>query len=277
MRVPNIFHFVFLIDESFGIKEFSLVHYLAIKSAYELNQPDKIFFHCNHEPKSIWFEKIRPFIHINMIDPPKEILGNKLYHPAHQADVIRLEALLMHGGIYLDIDTICVKTLQPLRNCSFAIGKQYEVSLLPLRRRIKKSIRKLDFKHLQKPIRGLCNAVMLAEPKSFFIEKWHENYKSFRSKGRDDYWDEHSVVLPLQLAELYPESIEILDAEYFHYPLFDERGLRQLFQEKLRFDKAFVHHLWEAKSWEKYLSQLSIDKIKTIDTTYNLIARNFLS
>jgi hypothetical protein len=276
MRVPNIIHFIFGLNEDFGNKEFSLVHYLAIRSAYELNQPDKIYFHFRYEPRSIWFEMVRPFIHMNKVDPPKEILGNKLYHFAHQADIIRLEALLTHGGVYLDIDTISVKSLVPLRNYSFAIGKQYAYSSSPLRRRIKKSVTNLNLQYLKKPVRGLCNAVILSEPGSLFAAKWYDSYKTFRSGGVDEYWDEHSVIMPLKLAKEFPRTIQILDAEYFHYPLHDETGLKFLFEEKRVFPKAYIHHLWESKSWDKYLSHLSVEGISSIDTTYNLIARKYL-
>jgi hypothetical protein len=276
MKVPNIIHFVFGLKEDFGGKAFSLIHYLAIKSAYDLNNPDKIYFHCCYEPNTIWFEKLKPFIHINKVSPPDEVFGNKLYHFAHQADIIRLRTLLEYGGIYLDMDTISVKSLHPLRNYSFAIGKQYTATSSPLRKRIKKSIKKLNASYLNRPIRGLCNAVMLAEPNSFFVNKWYESYQTFRSKGYDEFWDEHSVLMPLQLANEYPDAISMLPAESFHFPLYDNLGLKLLFEEERIYPKAYIHHLWESESWEKYLSRLNIEDINIRNTTYNILARRFL-
>jgi len=37
--IPNIFHFCYGFTKDFGGKPFSLVHYLALKSAYEINRP----------------------------------------------------------------------------------------------------------------------------------------------------------------------------------------------------------------------------------------------
>ena len=48
--IPNIIHFIYGLDPSFGGKPFMLFHYLAIKSAYEVNKPDKIYFVYAYEP-----------------------------------------------------------------------------------------------------------------------------------------------------------------------------------------------------------------------------------
>lgn len=36
-------------------------------------------------------------------------------HTAHKADVIRMEALLTYGGIYLDFDVLVVRAVPPNR------------------------------------------------------------------------------------------------------------------------------------------------------------------
>ena len=35
---------------------------------------------------------------------------------------------------------------------------------------------------------------MLAKPRSAFLHRWLEQYKSFRSKGSDEFWPEHGSV-----------------------------------------------------------------------------------
>jgi hypothetical protein len=52
-------------------------------------------------------------------------------------------------------------------------------------------------------------------------------------------------------------------------------GLRSMFEEVKEFPEAYLHHLWESFSWA-YLSKLTVEKIRTENTTYNLIARKFL-
>jgi hypothetical protein len=58
--------------------------------------------------------------------------------------------------------------------------------------------------------------------------------------------------------------------------LYDTAGLKSMFEEVKEFPGAYLHHLWESFSWEKYLSKHTVERIKTEDTTYNLIARQYL-
>ena len=57
---------------------------------------------------------------------------------------------------------------------------------------------------------GLANAVILAEPNATFLVRWLDAYRSFRSKGKDEFWSEHSVLLPAKLAQAYPHEVTIL-------------------------------------------------------------------
>ena len=265
--VPNIFHFIFGLKEDFGDKPFNLCHYLAIESAIHLNNPDKVYFHYQYEPSGEWFKLIKNKIHLKKVTPPITIFGNPLYHIAHQSDVLRLEILKKYGGIYLDIDTICVRPFTPLLDNSFVIGEQISPNGIT--------------------IQGFCNAVLLAEPNNEFVNAWYKTYHNFRSVPLGEnvnigggknyaYWDEHSVYIPKYLAENKLElSSHIEDYKNFHFPIWDEKGLKMLFEEDHVFPEAYCHHLWESVSWN-YLNNLSVDYINKVDTTYNKIARRFL-
>jgi len=254
--VPNIFHFIFGLAPDFGGKPFSLMNYLAIKSAYEINKPDRIFFYYKHLPEGVWWEEAKSYLTLEEINPPVTIYNNKLYHFAHVSDILRLQILIERGGIYLDIDTICVKPFQPLLNHEFVIGEQV----------------------VNDKLIGLCNAVMLSSKDSLFCNCWLEQYQYFRSKGKDIYWDEHSVFIPYLISQV-PEikgSFFIANFKSFHYPSFTENDTKLMFEENHEFGEAFCHHLWETFTYEKYLKTLTTASIKVQDTTYNLIARRFI-
>ena len=278
--IPNIFHFVFGMAADFGGKPFSLSHYLAIKSAVALNKPDAVYFHYEYEPSGEWWEKAKPLVQLKKMKAPESFMGKPLLHLAHKADIVRLLALKETGGIYLDLDTISVKPLTAFLHNSFVIGQEREGSYIPknLRQRIKFIFRKKFglIKNSPGDSTGLCNAVLLSEKNSDFVNHWLAEYKSFRSKGRDKYWNEHSVRVPGRLADKHPEGITKLSPYAFHYPLYDEAGLKSMFEEVTEFPEAYIHHLWESFSWNKYLSKLTMDEIMNRDTTYNLIARKFL-
>lgn len=279
--VPNILHFIFGMAPDFGGKPFSLVHYLSVRSAVELNKPVSVYFHYQYEPSGEWWERTKPFITLNKIAAPERILGKELHHVAHKADVVRLRMLKETGGIYLDLDTISAKPLTALLDCSFLIGQELRIPYVPknFRQRIKYAIRKRAGLLKEKSSRstGLCNAVLLSEKDSDFVNHWLESYGSFRSKGRDKYWNEHSVIVPEKLAEQYPGLVRIAGPYAFHYPLFDAAGLRALFEEKHDYPEAYLHHLWESFSWDQYLSRLNENDIRSRDCTYNLLARNYLN
>lgn len=278
--IPNIFHFIFGMSPDFGGKPFSLVHYLAIKSAKEVNKPDCIYFHYEYEPTGEWWEKIKPELLLNKITAPTEIFGNRLYHVAHQSDVVRLNMLNKYGGVYLDLDTLSIKPLHSFYDHSFVIGEQlvpkysfYDSHFL----RIATGIRRLNKQaFFGAKVEGLCNAVMMSEVNSPFLNLWLNEYRTFRSKGNDAHWGEHSVFVPKRLAKENPSLIHVASPYAFHYPLYNKLGLQYLFEKKRVFHDAYLHHVWESQSWNKYLKDLNVQAIKEVDTTYNMIARRYL-
>jgi len=267
--IPNVIHFVFGLKENFGDKPFSLIHYLAIRSAYECNKPDAIKFHYKYEPTGEWWDKIKPYLTLVKVEPPKEIFGNPLLHYAHQADVLRLEILLKEGGIYLDMDVLCLNSFEPLRRRhAFVMGREEE--------------------------RGLCNAVILAEPGAEFLKKWYAQYISFRSQGRDQFWFEHSVTVPAQLAQKFPELIHIEDKYSFFWPYYQgspitlwERATdgaqdELMVQLKKEFvfhflSTSFCIHLWEQLWWEDYLKYVTFDNLMTSSNNFSRLARGVLN
>jgi hypothetical protein len=278
--IPNILHFVFGMAADFGGKPFSLTHYLSVKSAVELNMPAAIYFHYQYEPQGEWWQRTKALVTLNKITAPEFFMGRPLHHVAHKADVVRLQALKEMGGIYLDLDTISVKPLTKLLQHSFAVGEELQSPGVPKnwRQKFKLRLRQQCGFAAKKnnAATGLCNAVLLSEKNSDFVNLWLNEYKSFRSLGRDKYWNEHSVKIPERLSQLYPESITRLSPYAFHYPLYNEAGLRSMFEAITEFPDVFIHHLWESFSWDAYLSRLSPEEIKNRDTTYNLIARKFI-
>jgi hypothetical protein len=188
--IPNRIHFIFGLAADFGGKPFSFVHYLAIRSAAEVNRPDEIVMHYAHQPDGVWWEAAKPFLTLNRVSPPTQIYGRQITHFAHQSDILRLELLHREGGIYLDADIFCIRSLEPLRGYSAVMGME--------------------------PNQGLCNAVILAERDSEFIGRWLEQYRTFK-KAR---WTSHSVRLPFRLAAEHPDMVHVEDEYSFFFPTY---------------------------------------------------------
>ena len=251
--IPNIFHFIYGLTENFGNKPFGLAHYLAIKSAIVLNKPKSVFFYYEYEPQTEYFKKIKPFLNLVKIKSPKTVYGNPLNHVAHQADIVRLLTLKLFGGIYMDLDTICSRSFEPLLNNSTVMGAEVG----------------------KNGENGLCNAVILAEKDAPYINQWLRTYQLFRSNSRDRYWGEHSIVIPKLLANYCPNSITQMPYDSFHYPGPSKNDINKMFCQSLKFENAYCHHLWESASWH-YLENITEESIKNENTSYNVIAKRFI-
>jgi hypothetical protein len=249
--IPNIFHFIYFYSGNKA--ELPLPHYLCINSARVLNNPDKIYFYSNTVPSGSYWDKLSEFVEFVKVDPPEEVFGKKLYHIAHKSDVLRLQILKEKGGIYLDMDVLCKKPFTPLLKFDFVMGKQGKWRNM-----------------------GLCNGVILASNKSDFLKLWYDEFKNFRSKGRDKHWAEMSVRKPLELAKKYPDLIHTEPYDSFHYPLYYSFDTRKIFEKNIDFPNAFCHHYWDGASYDKYLKNLTEDDIVNKNTTYNVIARKYL-
>ena len=107
--VPNVAHFVFGLDDRPA--NLNYAYFLNVVSAALVLQPDKIMMHYATPPDGLWWKELQPLLHLVKYDleSTKQRFGIPLRHYAHRADVIRLEALLEHGGVYLDMDSLVLK------------------------------------------------------------------------------------------------------------------------------------------------------------------------
>lgn len=247
--IPNVFHFCFGLAPQ---AEFGFLEYLAIKSAREINRPQRIYLHYRHECRGPWWQRAKRLATLERIEPPTAIHGRPLLHYAHQCDVLRLLALRQYGGIYLDIDTLCVRPFSDLLDRACVMGTQRD--------------------------RGLCNAVILSEPQGTFVNAWLDSYRSFRSAGRDEYWDEHSVIVPRRLADtaaLGPH-ISVVDQRAFFYPLWNE--MPQLFEssDPAPFAGSYCIHYWETMTRQRWLRGITAESAARGDSNFARFVRQVL-
>jgi hypothetical protein len=229
------------------IKEWGLVHYVCIRSAIEKIQPDAVSFYLQNEPSGPWWDLTKPLVDIVKVAAPTEIFGRPVNHYAHKADVVRLERLIRHGGIYLDVDVLVHESFDPLLDRSVVLGME--------------------------GAGGLCNAVILAEKDAPFMVEWYENYRTFD----DRQWSYHSVILPYKLAENYGPDVEKLPETAFFWPTWTQKDLYAMFGAKNRpgVRGTFANHLWEQRA-EHYLSDLTPGHVRRVDSAFHSWARPYL-
>lgn len=224
--IPNICHFVF------GLKpqeeEFLFNYYLAVYSCFIVNNPDIIYFYYHYEPYGKWWDKLKiiPTINLQKIDVPTHIGTKIIKKTAHKADKVRMDILYEKGGIYLDIDTICIKSWKELLKEDVVLGKQI-------------------------PFAGICNAIMFTKPKSQFFKLWLSQYEN---KFHPDGWNESSIILPFELSKQNPTLLKVEEPDVFFLPSYNET--HKIFKIKYDIPKNLITlHLWESISL-KYLKNI---------------------
>jgi Glycosyltransferase sugar-binding region containing DXD motif len=244
-RIPKILHYIFGMQRNFGGMPWSLVHHACLKSAIERLRPDGAFFYYEFEPTGPWWKLSRELVTPVAIKAPREIFGRPLAHFAHRSDVVRLQKLIEHGGIYLDADVIVHRNFDDLLGHSVVLGQEGEAAKF-----------------------GLANAVMLAQPQSPFLHRWLDLYKSFRSRGFDEFYNEHGVRLPLQLARDYPDEITVLPHTAFHWPLWGDLDWIFASSREIPLLGSYSTHLWQSHAW-RFMEHLTPGHVRSVHSNFS--------
>ena len=242
--IPRLVHFIFGLEEL--EYDFLLVHYLAILSASRILKPEKIIFHHLFEPSGHYWEKIKPLLELRRYKEIQRFWGEKrIQKRAHLADALRLKILEEEGGIYLDMDTICVQPIDDLLRHRAVLGLEDSNSSLKT---------------------GICNAIMLFQSGHPFLKRWREEYEShFRTEG----WNEASSKLPLLLYEKEfkdQDDFLLTDSYMFFSPAWDQPdeifSLDRPFPSKLR-----ILHLWESVNRGR-INEITEEKLRRTHSLY---------
>lgn len=248
---PAKIHFITGLRPDFGGMPFNIVHMLAILSA-RITYPDhEIFVYYEHEPSGIWWDYARRFVTEVPTVAPTAVFGCPVRHFAHAADVLRLQLLIEHGGIYFDTDTMVCRPIADLPTDVVVMG--------------------LDAGSEHSAV-GLSNAFIAAPPGAPFLRRWFDGYRDFDAR---DYVG-HSVKLPHALAMAGEPGVRIMSRLAFCYPHNDARSLHNLFARSVDVRSSYSIHLWESVSWH-YIAAITPEAIARADTTYNLLARAVLT
>ena len=275
-EIPYSFHFLFGLRRQ--TEPLHIVHYLCLESCRRVYRPDAIHFHFVHEPHGPWWERIRPHLMLHRLARPARLDRSRYDDSeegrfirkagwifAHEADLLRLEVLLELGGVYADMDTLFVQPLpQRLFQREFVLGEEPP---LP------------GADGVLRP--SLCNAVILSRPGAAFAARWRERMPD----AFDGTWNRHSCQEAARLWAELPEAVHVVPQRYFYRHPATPAGVRTLLEGlDPDFHDVYSLHLWAHLWWDEWRTDfttfhaglLTEERIRTVDTTYNVIARGFL-
>ena len=237
LLIPSVLHIIHLREiSSTTPKDLKYFVFLNLISAVGHLRPSTLFIYCiesqvppsnltsSHHQYKYWnlflnmtrthFSGTR--VQLVHLDPARDfkIFGYDPWQLTFKSDVIRMKALLRHGGIYVDTDVLILNSLDKFRAHSpLVVGREEESEL--------------DF--------TLCNAIMLAAPSSTFLQRWYDSYLTLpytlANKHDTPYRlvacnDCHSGRLAGRLSLLFPSEVEIISRhEFFDISFSDEKLL----------------------------------------------------
>lgn len=251
--IPNNFHFVYFKDY---IKEetqydFHFLSFLCVKSALFHNKPNKATFWHNFSDDYInnhkYLKQLKSYgVNFEFTERPIEIYGQSVKYIQHAADIVRLQKLYEHGGIYIDTDVFCIKPFSEFLNNDLVLCKENRKRL-----QINVVMTKKESKVLK---------LWLDSYKDFQGSKYkgHKNYKSLKTKAEKTeemfYWGYNSLFKITEIIDDInspfgeietDENIFIAEKEAFnHPPNFDLLFKDILKQYDYECPNTYAHHLY---------------------------------
>ncbi len=249
--IPRLVHFVFGLNEDFAKIPFSLYHYLAVASVRAINRDYEVVVHYYYEPEgNEWWERCKQIAVMDKLEaPPSAFHGKSIKYYAHKTDWVRLDILFNEGGIYLDMDTICISPFDPL------LGS------------FRKCVMGLEVWNGE--LTGLCNAVIMAEKSHPFLKMWQDSFSDFNPED----WNQMACRKPLELYMKHKSLVHIEPPESFFLLTWSEKDLRDAHVNVIAHPRSYSMHLWESKAYKSHLQHITEPDIRTRHSTYNILAR----
>jgi FkbM family methyltransferase len=248
-EIPKIIHILF-----FGETEFYNFHHRCLHSMMQYMPDYEIWIHNSKEPENnkYWNNiKKQKNVKIIKIVVPQHFDGFELKHFQYKADVVRLEVLYNHGGVYLDLDMIIVKPFHEV----FQSGHSFYIS---------------------KERQGhdcLINAFLASKPKNEFLKIW---LNAFKSGLRLGIWAHHIRDSNKKLLDDHPHymhkyKIKLLEGNVF-MPLHWQDTEAFLRSETIPYEfpaESYGTHLWETILGDVMKRNLFLNKQKLELAIYN--------
>ncbi|XP_060082164.1 uncharacterized protein LOC132561474 [Ylistrum balloti] len=212
-RVPNIAHYVW-----FGIKNMTFYQLVSFISVHRFQNPCMILVHGDVIPAGPYWKylirRVPTIIHVHMTPPHRVRNGKVLGSMTHKSNIARLMVLKEYGGVYLDLDTILLRSLVPLMNYPVTMSLEYESNL--------------------------WNGLIVAERDPVFIRQWITLFHDLYYFDPNKYF-EFSLFLPTRIAKAHPSWIHI---ENMTFCTPNGMNLNKIFKENYDWKQNYAMHLY---------------------------------
>lgn len=235
--VPNVVHYIWYADKDLGYFQF-----ISFMSALRFMKPCLFLIHGMYIPRGkYWnyFVSISPNIIHVVREKPTIVFGQKLAYEEHASDIMRIEALKMYGGVYLDFDEIVLRPLEPLRKYEYTQGHERDVTM--------------------------GSQLVMAKKNATFLNHWYKSY-------RDDYqksWAWNALWVPDKLSKQYPNLIHV---EGYNFTRPNWQHVDLIFKTNYDWSTNYGMHMYIR--W--YKNETNNVIIRTLNTTIGAVCRHVL-
>lgn len=140
-HIPNIAHFVYVVNDPASDLRFEFKHYLSIFSAQYYWRPQIIYLHTNAHPDVVqrcrngfsgkWSKLLFNLANLQVLNatvPTHAGNGKQIQGLEHKSDFVRVKAVHEYGGVYIDFDVYPLRDIAVLRESGFRAiaGRQDE-------------------------------------------------------------------------------------------------------------------------------------------------------
>lgn len=253
-------HFIYVVGPK--SPKFGLIYYISIFSFLKMNPNATVYLHTNEEPiYSAWYLRLKSdpgvsdrFIVVG-IDPDVLSETDKLgiKDITHKADFIRLNVLLRHGGLYSDLDNVCLQNLEWMQSYD---RPAYSIEL-----------------EMNYTFGSISNGLMY-HPKD---SDWTLNMiKLYRDYDPKDGWVETSIMKPTEIYKLDPSKVIGIPAGFIDPVTWKYDDRQDLFMhDRIRFNDSWVLHLCESLNCD-YFKYIDLEHIMTVNTSFTRVVRRFV-
>ncbi len=241
--IPRIVHFVYFHGKD--ARPFSLINYIAVRSAKDWIDPEKIVMHTNEDIEgNPYWDAIKPHVEINRVVPPTHWQGRELKYVQYQSDVVRLLTLYNHGGVYLDTDMLMVGPIDDLFDETFVMGAESDDAL--------------------------SGGFIMAQAGAAFIAEWLDRMGAGLDSG---IWAHHCVNTSWEIAKEHPSLIRVLSRSSIMPFDLSKNWLFDVPPPKLPIGAISVH-VWETY-WRDYIKDVNLNYLKSGHSLFCELFRHY--
>lgn len=177
MLAPDTIHFIY--PATSKTRPWSLVNHAALLLARKYHPNNDIVIWTNATEDESLLRTVKD-ARATMCSTilPTHIEGVEIRWPQYVSDVMRLQILIEHGGVYMDTDIL----LRAPLDAHIGFVRSFNTAIMSWETPAKSSV---------------CNALMIAPPGSKFIAEW---LRRLPEALKSPTWAQGGVVLPAQIA-----------------------------------------------------------------------------